>query len=135
LQTFLSHKYGYRPFPPKITAAEFEAIFDVVQEESDKELLRKWFLKDENILPTTYVLQPITELLPNYGDQSLSKDERSKASGEWWTAFERMQVVFRQAADQLFKDTPNIRWKYYQSGTFTDLITSSYFRHLGPMNN
>eukprot|EP00111_Clytia_hemisphaerica_P016128 TCONS_00047711-protein len=115
--TFLSHKYGYRPFPPKIVATEFEAMFKVVEEQSDKDLLQKWFLKDENIIPTTYVLQPITDLLPNYGNHNVSKEERGKASGEWWAAFERMQVVFREAADKVFKGKPNIRWKYFQSVT------------------
>ena len=91
-------------------------MFKVVKEQTDKDLLQKWFLKDENIIPTTYVLQPITDLLPNYGNHNVSKEERSKASGEWWGAFERMQVVFREAADKVFKEKPNIRWKYFQSG-------------------
>ena len=91
-------------------------MFQVVSDENDHKLLKKWFLKDENMIPATYILQPITDVLPNYNNQSVSKEERSKASGEWWTAFERMQVVLREAADKVFQDKKDIRWKYFMSG-------------------
>lgn len=114
----MSHKYGYRPFPPKITANEFEALLKAVRNKKDKKLLSKWFLKDENVIPPTYILQPITDLLSNYKNQTVSLEERSKASGEWWSAFERMQVVFREAASKVFAKKTNISWKYFMSGNF-----------------
>ena len=49
-QTFLSHKYGYRPFPAKIEASEFESMLEIVEDDLDKDLLRKWFLKDLNMV-------------------------------------------------------------------------------------
>ena len=91
-------------------------MYNSINEQEDKNLLSKWFLKDDNILPPTYVLQPITDLLPDYGNVSVTKDARSNASKEWWTAFERMQVVFRNAADKIFKESQKTRWKYFMSG-------------------
>ncbi|EDO47108.1 predicted protein, partial [Nematostella vectensis] len=84
--TFLGQKYGYRPFPPKIPATEFENLLSAVNNVEDQQLLRHWFRRDDNIVPAEYLLQPITL--------------RKKASAEWWAAFERMQVVFREAADK-----------------------------------
>ena len=49
-QSFLSHKYGYRPFPSKIEASEFEKMLEVVEDDVDKDLLRKRFLKDLNMV-------------------------------------------------------------------------------------
>ena len=97
-QTFLGQKYGYRPFPPRIMHSEFEAMLAVVQNESDKELLKKWFKRDDNIVPAMHILQPIRELIPNYNNREVSTEERSKASGEWWTAFETMQQLLRVAS-------------------------------------
>ena len=29
-------------------------------------LLRKWYVKDQNCIPASYILQPISSLLPNF---------------------------------------------------------------------
>ena len=55
-QTFLSHKYGYRPFPAKIEASEFEKMLQVVEDDVDKDLLRKWFLKDLNMVKQIFLI-------------------------------------------------------------------------------
>ena len=91
-------------------------MLNVVSEESDKELLNKWFWCDDNVIPRTYILQPITDLLPDYNNQSVCKEQRSKASGEWWTAFERMQVVLRQASSKALSGDKSAMWKYFMSG-------------------
>jgi hypothetical protein len=114
VQTFLGQKYGYRPFPPKIPAAEFERLQSAVDNTDDIELLKLWFLRDDNTVPPEYLLQPITSVLPdfrNYGNPEL----RKQASGMWWAAFERMQVVFRIAADKVLTKKSD-KLKYYMSG-------------------
>ena len=68
-QAFLGQKYGYRPFPPKIAADEFEAIRrELATEEGAWSLLDTWFRKDTNSVPNVYVLQPISSVLPDYAD-------------------------------------------------------------------
>ncbi|KAK3736404.1 hypothetical protein QZH41_017906 [Actinostola sp. cb2023] len=124
--TFLGQKYGYRPFPPKIPAAEFEKLFNAVANKEDRELLERWFKRDNNSIPEEYLLQPITSVLPdyrNYGNPEL----RKKASGMWWAAFERMQIVFRNAAANVLDKKE--RLKYFMSVTEDEvrrgIITSS----------
>lgn len=70
LQTFLAQKYGYRPFPPKIEAEEFEKLLKATKKDGDKKLLTDWFLKDENYVPAQYQLQPIREKLAFYADDT-----------------------------------------------------------------
>ena len=116
-QTFLGQKYGYRPFPTKIVATEFEKLLGAVDNQDDVKLLKHWFWRDENSVPAQYLLQPITSLLPHYRNYTDDK-LRKKASAEWWTAFEKMQVVLRAAADKALDSNANERHKYYMSGIY-----------------
>ena len=120
LQTFLGQKYGYRPFPPKIVQSEFEALLSAVEKQEDKDLLTKWFIRDDNLVPPMYILQPVKELLPNYNNRSVSNEERSKASDEWWTAFEGMQKILREASTKALKKEEEIA-KYRISGLYSFL--------------
>ncbi|XP_068701494.1 protein qui-1-like [Montipora foliosa] len=113
--TFLGQKYGYRPFPVKITASEFDKLLEAVENQDDHGLLTKWFRRDENAVPAQYLLQPITSQLPHYRDYE-NEELRKKASSDWWTAFERMQVVLRTAAEKGLDKESN-RHKYYMSVT------------------
>ncbi|XP_022788384.1 NACHT domain- and WD repeat-containing protein 1-like [Stylophora pistillata] len=113
--TFLGQKYGYRPFPVKIHVAEFEKLLNAVDKQDDAALLKHWFWRDDNSVPAQYLLQPITSLLPHYRDYA-NEESRKKASAEWWTAFERMQVILRVAADKAL-DNEAERHKYYMSVT------------------
>ena len=47
----------------------------------DPTLLTDWFQKDENALPSTYILKPITSVFPFYNDESSeNEDKRKKVS-------------------------------------------------------
>ncbi|KAJ7363336.1 hypothetical protein OS493_011624 [Desmophyllum pertusum] len=110
----MGQKYGYRPFPAKIDASEFEKLLGAIDNQEDLQLMKHWFWRDDNSVPAQYLLQPITSLLPGYRDYA-SDESRKKASAEWWKAFERMQVVLRMAADKAL-DEESERHKYYMSG-------------------
>ena len=120
----MGQKYGYRPFPVKIVASEFEKLLGAVENKDDQQLLTNWFWRDDNTVPAQYLLQPITSLLPHYRDYE-NNDLRKNASADWWTAFERMQVVLRMAADKGL-DKESERHKYYMSGLF--LKESEYMK-------
>ena len=125
----MGQKYGYRPFPVKIAASEFEKLLGAVDNKDDLQLLKNWFWRDDNSVPAQYLLQPITSLLPHYRDYA-NDELRKKASAEWWTAFERMQVVLRKAADIALDEVD--RHKYHMSGNTslhvaTDLNTVKLF--------
>ena len=98
----------------KIDASEFEKLLGAVENPDDLQLLKNWFWRDDNSVPAQYLLQPITSLLPHYRDYA-NEELRKKASADWWTAFERMQVVLRMAADKALNKQSQ-RHKYYMSG-------------------
>lgn len=113
LQTFLGQKYGYRPFPPKIPSKEFQKLFKAVANNEDRDLLQRWFKEDKNSVPSQYLLQPITHVLPDYRNYE-QPELRKQASSMWWTAFERMQVIFRNAAAKVLNKKEQL--KYFMSG-------------------
>ncbi len=88
-------------------------MLEAISEAKDKELLAHWFYRDENSVPPVYVLQPITVHLPHFNDNS-DAEKRRNARSTWWEQFERMQVVFRQAASKKLND--NDAAKYFISG-------------------
>jgi hypothetical protein len=53
----LGDRYGWCPPPPQIPASEFEEISTRVSKE-DRELLERWYHRDDNAVPPEYVLQP-----------------------------------------------------------------------------
>ena len=123
-QTFLGQKYGYRPFPAKIPITEFESLLGAIENEHDRQLLQKWFRKDDNAVPAQYLLQPITSQLPHYRD-SENEEARKKASADWWAAFETMQVALRTAADKVLDEKE--RHKYHMSGNRNSYYNSTRF--------
>ena len=121
----MGQKYGYRPFPVEISAAEFEKLLGAVDNVDDLKLLKNWFWRDDNAIPARYLLQPVTSLLPHYRDYA-NEQLRKKASADWWTAFERMQVVLRAAADVALEEVD--RHKYYMSGIVSLEFMKIYFK-------
>lgn len=61
MQFLLGQRYGYRPIPAKILSSEFNILMKYTSNEDDENLIKKWYLHDENSLPSEYVLQPVTE--------------------------------------------------------------------------
>lgn len=58
----LGNRYGWRPLPAEITAAEFEKLLGSIPDSDEKVLLEKWYRRDDNAIPPEYCLQPrITE--------------------------------------------------------------------------
>ena len=100
--TFLSQRYGYRPFPSEINQADFDLLLSKT-DKSDQTLLRKWFALDSNRVPAQYVLQPITVHLPDFLNNE-KPDKRAEARKLWWDAFEAMTKSLRKAARTAFAD-------------------------------
>jgi NACHT domain- and WD repeat-containing protein len=53
----LGDRYGWRPLPAEIPAAEFERILPKLKP-GDRQLAERWYRRDGNALPPEYVLQP-----------------------------------------------------------------------------
>lgn len=54
----LGDRYGWRPPPAEIPAAELEAILTRISDPGERALLEQWYRRDDNALPPDYVLQP-----------------------------------------------------------------------------
>ncbi|XP_068761739.1 NACHT domain- and WD repeat-containing protein 1-like [Montipora capricornis] len=104
----LGNKYGYRPFPYKIKATEFEILVQVARETYDQpkhiDSLLEWYWKDTNSIPTEYVLQPITDQFPHYNDLSEANREKyQQERNQWWQIFTSFQRLLKIAARIAFE--------------------------------
>ena len=122
LQTFLSQKYGYRPFPHHIPATEFDSLSAAVDDQDDKQLLQVWFKLDDNAVPPEYVLQPISTQFKDYVDPS-SFEAKQQAIKDWWNIFLQLQNALRKAAMKVL--TKDAAHKYLMSGTGLRPCTSA----------
>ena len=76
-QCLVGDKYGYRPYPRTIEAAEFRTLRGAACAASrDAGLLDDWYTLDENAVPPRYVLAPITSKFPYYDDVSEENAEK-----------------------------------------------------------
>lgn len=53
----LGERYGWRPLPPWIPAAEMEAILPRLDPDS-RDLVESWYVEDRNAVPPEYLLRP-----------------------------------------------------------------------------
>ncbi|KAJ8374790.1 hypothetical protein SKAU_G00053700 [Synaphobranchus kaupii] len=118
----LGNRYGYRPIPRLIPGNEFELLLSKLAK--DKEgvgLLTHWFWKDENSIPSTYVLQPITTHLPHYDDtRPESGTQHDNDVVTWRITEERILRLLRTAAVQAETDgaiTAVQKHKFFKSVT------------------
>ena len=75
----------------------------------------RWFREDANIVPVSYVLQPISVNLPNF----LEKVDREKflaAKSQWNGENDQMHEAIIKAARKVFADQPDKVHKYLMSG-------------------
>ena len=119
LQTFLGQKYGFRPLPSKIVAAEFEEISSNITDQDETSLLGTWYKCDLNEIPATYVLQPVSSRIPDYLCHDVGK--RQLALEEWHGIFRQIQHILRREAKNLFGEDGEKVHKYFMSGTHYQL--------------
>ncbi|ESO97320.1 hypothetical protein LOTGIDRAFT_114992 [Lottia gigantea] len=115
--TFLSHKYGYRDLQREIEAGEFEKLYDAARTDKVKNLLSRWFTRDDNSVPPTYILQPISSRIPEFISEV--EDEKSKAKNLWNSERDEMRQGLVQAAQQILDSESS--HKYVRSVTETEI--------------
>ncbi|KXJ19576.1 NACHT domain- and WD repeat-containing protein 1 [Exaiptasia diaphana] len=91
----LGDKYGWRPLPPSIVAKDLETLLTYI-DSSDAEVIREWYLRDDNAVPSTYNLQPISIQFPV---RSKDEEERDRAWKDWGAVERRIWNCLRAAAD------------------------------------
>ncbi|KAI2659286.1 NACHT domain- and WD repeat-containing protein 1 [Labeo rohita] len=102
----LGNQYGHRPIPRLVPETEFELLVSKLPKDSESlKLLNKWFSKDSNSVPPTYILQPITAHYPHYNDRgSESGQLRDNDVISWNLTESRLLQALRTAAQQAERD-------------------------------
>ena len=69
-QAILGNKYGYRPIPSQIPQTEFDLLESVAKADADVRwsTVEEWYRLDNNNIPSVYILQPISQMIPHYND-------------------------------------------------------------------
>ena len=83
----LGDRYGWQPVPSRIPADEMERILESGLSQGHRELLDRWYRRDDNAVPAEYVL------LPRTGD--------FKEYVAWQPVESEIRAVLREAVDQL----------------------------------
>ncbi|XP_029470055.1 NACHT domain- and WD repeat-containing protein 1 [Rhinatrema bivittatum] len=118
----IGNRYGYRPIPRVIEEKEFDILYSKLRhDKSSMQLLDLWFWKDDNAIPPTYVLQPITAHLPHYEDKTPAQQEQQENDVSTWRNVERaLANALRSAALEAERDgliSRETKHKYYKSVT------------------
>ncbi|XP_074643476.1 uncharacterized protein LOC141900455 [Tubulanus polymorphus] len=83
--SFLGDKYGFVPIPSKIEAAVFKHIhLSCAKTGKEVKLLDDWYCLDENVIPHSFVLQPITRKFPFYNNKDPENEDSAKKDREEW---------------------------------------------------
>ncbi|KAK3103292.1 hypothetical protein FSP39_018264 [Pinctada imbricata] len=96
--SLLSHKYGYTSLPRDIAADEFEQLLTAMSPEQKNRIL-KWYIRDDNAVPPSYILQSISKLIPDFTSRNTEK--RNGAKSEWWDENQAVQEALVSSATQV----------------------------------
>ena len=116
----LGDKYGWRPLPPSVNADEFESLLQLI-DQSYRELISTWYLRDDNSVPPCYLLQPISSQFP--GIRSAEEDENSNAWEDWGEVEKSIRSQLRSAAERAGLEE-NEKQKYTVSVTQIEVETA-----------
>lgn len=115
----LGDRYGWRPLPAEIPAAEFDDIMTTVPGDpgnEDQALLKKWYRRDDNAVPPAYCLQPRKlDLKNDAGDEE--RRQAMKEEGQSWRKVESRLRGILHAAVALRDLAPEQTAKYVTSAT------------------
>ncbi|KAM6921186.1 NACHT domain- and WD repeat-containing protein 1 [Xenentodon cancila] len=96
----LGNRYGHRALPHLIPEKQFEILLSKLSKNPEGVMLmQQWFLKDNNAIPTIYVLQPVTAHFPYYCDlRPESEQQHDKDVLSWRLTENRLLQLLRTAA-------------------------------------
>ncbi|WP_292597905.1 tetratricopeptide repeat protein [Mesotoga sp. UBA6090] len=102
----LGDRYGWEPLPYSIPSTELDSLLPLM-DESERSKISEWYRRDDNAIPSEYILQP-------------RKDEYE--SYALWEEKEReLREILRKAVDRSTLDEKE-REKYFLSATHREII-------------
>jgi len=102
----LGDRYGWRPLPAQIDAAEFEALLgELVDHERDR--LLQWYRRDDNAVPPEYCLLP--------------REGRFRDREVWRQEEDELRAIVWKAVEQVLPPDDLRRRKYEDSATHQEI--------------
>ncbi|XP_039984385.1 NACHT domain- and WD repeat-containing protein 1 [Xiphias gladius] len=98
----LGNRYGHRAIPRLVPEKQFEVLLSKLSKNPEGlKQVNRWFSKDNNAVPPTYVLRPITAHFPHYSDlRPESGPQRSNNVLSWnFTETQLLQLLRSAATD------------------------------------
>ena len=114
----LGDKYGWQPIPERVPEKEMDEILQVISDENKKVIFfsetdleyKGWYRKDENALPSEYVLQP--------------RGKEHEVYSDWQPIENDIREILRKAAEKC-NFTEAQRVKYFTSATHQEIINGA----------
>ena len=103
----LGDRYGWRPLPPRVPAAEFAAIRALRTDSASRELLGRFYARDDNALPAEYLL--------------CAQPTGADNDPDWHRGEEVLAELLRTAVQELRLNEVD-RAKYFASATEQEII-------------
>jgi NACHT domain- and WD repeat-containing protein len=117
----LGDRYGWRPLPPEIPAAEFAAIEAKVTTADDKALLKTWYRLDENVAPRVWCLQPRHVDVDQKAGPEARKAATERENTEWGKTEARLHATLSSATAAVGFDA-DARVRYEASATEQEIL-------------
>jgi WD40 repeat protein len=102
----LGDRYGWRPLPSHIQALEFDGLLAAMSD-AEKQEVRSWYWRDDNAVPSDYVLQPRTGV---FDDATRWQEEEAG-----------LRAILVGAAGRVLAPDDPRRAKYYDSATHQEI--------------
>ena len=112
----LGDRYGWQPLPESIPTSEFDDLESHIMDVATRNLLHKWYWRDDNAVPAVYVLQP------------------RRAPYDVWQNWEPIEARLRKALQEAVKRTrfmPEQRVKYETSVTEQEVLAGIFNQPYG----
>jgi WD40 repeat protein len=120
----LGDRYGWRPVPTRIEAAEFEALLERVRA-GQRPLLLEWYRRDDNAVPPEYRLQPRGIDVRDARAVREKQAANEAGAGRWSEQVEPLlRSLLVDAARELFPNPDEPRRQRYE-----DSATHQEIRH------
>ena len=117
----LGDRYGWRPLPPEIPAAEFAAIEPKVAAADDKALLETWYRLDDNAAPPVWCLQPRHVDVDEKATPEARKAATDREKAEWADVEARLRAILCSAVAAAGFDE-KARVRYESSATEQEIL-------------
>lgn len=120
----LGDRYGWRPLPAEIRASEFEQMWLRVTDNRHRELLSRWYKRDDNAAPSVYCLQPRELDVSQVRTEQEKRVVREAEAAKWDLIERRIRGILTAALDGIVM-TDEQKTRYLTSATEQEIAAGA----------